>query len=415
MDMRELKGLEIAARAKIAFVDGAWLVPSQTNASQKYRVTLNPVGCTCDDFQLRQQPCKHVHAARLVQERDHGGQAPKIDVDAVPKKPTYKQDWRAYTLAQTTEKHRLQSLLYELCQSVEEPPYKCGRPPTPIADILFTCVFKVYSTISARRFTCDLKDAHERGYVSQVIPPTKISSYMDRADLTPILKALVVRASLPLRSIETDFAPDSSGFSTSRFVRWYDEKYGVHRSGKEWVKVHVMTGVRTNVVTAIEILDKNAADSPQFKPLVLTTAKNFTIDEVSADKAYLSHENLELVEAMGGTAYVPFKSNSTDGGGDGVWGRMFHYFNFRREEFLKHYHKRSNVESTFSMVKAKFKDSVRSKSDTAQKNEVLCKFLCHNICCVIQANYELGISTEFWQDEPADDSAPAILPMRRPG
>src|SRR5271154_2470076 len=176
MDMRELKGLEIAARAKIAFVDGAWLVPSQMNASQKYRVTLNPVSCTCDDFSLRQQPCKHVHAARLVQERDHGGQSPKIDVDAVPKKPTYKQDWHAYTLAQTTEKHRLQSLLYELCQSVEEPAYKGGRPPTPIADILFTCVFKVYSTISARRFTCDLKDAHERGYVSQVIPPTKISN-----------------------------------------------------------------------------------------------------------------------------------------------------------------------------------------------------------------------------------------------
>ena len=49
---------------------------------------------------------------------------------------------------------------------------------------------------------------------------------------------------------------------------------------------------------------------------------------------------------------------------------MFHYFLFRRDDFLKHYHQRSNVESTFSMIKRKFGDSVRSKGDTAMKNEV---------------------------------------------
>jgi hypothetical protein len=29
------------------------------------------------------------------------------------------------------------------------------------------------------------------------------------------------------------------------------------------------------------------------------------------------------------------------------------------------------------------------------KNEVLCKVLCHNICCVIQSHYELGIEPVF--------------------
>jgi hypothetical protein len=32
MDLRELKGLEIAARMPIVFADGAWSVPSQTDA-----------------------------------------------------------------------------------------------------------------------------------------------------------------------------------------------------------------------------------------------------------------------------------------------------------------------------------------------------------------------------------------------
>ena len=60
---------------------------------------------------------------------------------------------------------------------------------------------------------------------------------------------------------------------------------------------------------------------------------------------------------------------------------MFHYFKFNRDEFLNHYHKRSNVESTFSMIKAKFGDFVRRKTDVAMTNEVLCKVLCHNLCC----------------------------------
>jgi transposase len=60
--------------------------------------------------------------------------------------------------------------------------------------------------------------------------------------------------------------------------------------------------------------------------------------------------------------------------------------------------KRSNVESTFSMIKAKFRDHVRSKTDVAMVNEVLCKIICHNICCLIQESHELGISAVFWGD-----------------
>jgi hypothetical protein len=47
------------------------------------------------------------------------------------------------------------------------------------------------------------------------------------------------------------------------------------------------------------------------------------------------------------------------------------------------------------MVKAKFGDAVRSKTEIAARNEVLCKILCHNICCLISAIYELGIQPTF--------------------
>ena len=416
MDMRELKALEIAARARIVFNGTCWLVPSQTCAN-KYQVSIgNEPSCTCEDFQLRRLPCKHVLAAQLVCARDGNGKAPEIVTDAVPVRPTYKQNWPLYDLAQRTEKHRFQTLLADLCHGIESPaPPKTGRRPHLASDTIFAMVYKVYSTVSSRRFHCDLQDAHKRGHLLNPIPGMKVNSFLENADWTPILKSLIVQSSLPLRAVATTFAPDSSGFSTCRFVRWFDEKYGVERSGREWVKAHVMTGVKTNIITAVEILDKDAADCPQFKPLVETTAKNFSVKEAVADKAYLSHDNLELLHKMGGTAYVPFKSNSIAGEAGSVWERMFHYYNFNREDFLKHYHQRSNVESTFSMVKAKFKDSVRSKTDVAMKNEVLCKFLCHNICVVHQSQIELAIEPVFWKDEPAEEDTAMILSMKRPG
>ena len=196
-------------------------------------------------------------------------------------------------------------------------------------------------------------------------------------------------------------------------MKWYDQKYGCVREKCEWVKTHLITGVKTNVVTAVRVEDKNSADCPHFVPLVNATAENFTIKEVSADKAYLSNDNLNAVEALGATAYIPFKSNSLPTGTP-LWERMFHYFAFHRKDFLQHYHKRSNVESTFSMIKAKFRDHVRAKTDTAMRNEVLAKIVCHNICCVISAWYELKIEPEFWMPK-GNAPATVVLPMAEPG
>jgi transposase len=66
------------------------------------------------------------------------------------------------------------------------------------------------------------------------------------------------------------------------------------------------------------------------------------------------------------------------------------------DEFLAHYHQRSNVESTFSMVKRKFGSSVRAKTFSAQVNEVLLKCLCHNLAVLVHAIHELGVDPAFW-------------------
>ncbi len=421
MDLKELKGLELAARAKITFDGAAWTVPSQTSTGASYRVILSPaLSCTCEDFSLTNNACKHVHAARLVRERLGVEDAPKIDTNEVPKRKTYSQCWSAYNGAQANEKDHFQDLLADLCAAIPEPApkggKKGGRPPVPLRDALFITIFKVYSTFSARRFASDLREAHRRGHVSAEFASDIAWKCLNKEDVAPVLNELIVRSSLPLRSVETDFAVDSSGFSTNKFTRWFDEKYGITREKAEWVKVHLACGVKTNVVTAVVIGDKNLADCPRLPELTNKTAENFTIRDLSGDKAYLSADNLALVDRLGATPFIPFKSNSVLGNTP-FWDKMFHYFNLRRDEFLTHYHKRSNVESVFSAIKRKLGDAVRSRNETAMRNEVLAKIVCHNLMCVIQEWYELGIDpTDFGLPaRKSDEPREPVSILRFPG
>lgn len=97
---------------------------------------------------------------------------------------------------------------------------------------------------------------------------------------------------------------------------------------------------------------------------------------------------------VGATPYIAFKSNATGAVGE-LFQMMFHFYSYKRDEFLAAYNKRSNVESTFSIVKAKFSGHIRSKGETAQINGALCKVLCHNLCCLIQSMFEFRIEPNF--------------------
>jgi transposase len=419
MDAREVKACEMTGDARIAFRDGAWQVHSQT-ASRYYKVNPSPTGpaCECDDFALNGsgtgKPCKHIMAVRMLLERQLKGEPNPMPEQLPARLPraTYRQDWVNYNLAQTNEKDHFQTLLVDLCRGIVQPPQsaKGGRPPIPMNDAVFSAVLKVYCLVSARRFMSDLREAHERGHVGQTICFNSVLRVLELEETTPILMAMIRQSSLPLRSVESQFAIDSSGFATSRYVKWVDEKYGVNRQKAEWVKAHLCVGTKTQVVTAVFVDEKNSGDCPQFDPLTRATAENFVIEEMSADKAYLSNDNLEMIVGIGAKPFIPFKSNSLPGGSE-VWRQMFHYFQYRREEFLTHYHRRSNVESAFSMIKRKFGDAVRAKTDVAMRNEALAKILCHNVCCCISAWYELKIDPSVWmvKNKPVDEEPRDVL------
>lgn len=403
MSPREERGLIIAATKRIKQQDGKWLVPSSENASRKYTVCHGTVGstCTCPDFELYGQPCKHVFAVKCVIQRelfDDGTEVETRQVTVTTVRKTYTQPWARYNAAQTSEKADLQSLLFDLCKSIPEPTVaRTGRPRLPLRDGIFAAVFKVYSMLSSRRFTSDLCDAHAKGYISKVPHFNSVLNVFDSESTTAILMDLIAKSAEPLAAIETNFAIDSSGFSGCRFDRWYETKWGTpvpERFNRTWVKAHAMMGCTTNVVTAVEVLGKESSDVNLLQPLMAATAQRFQIGDLCADKAYLSESNLQAIESIGANAFIPFKSNSRPGR-PGAWDKAYHYFNLHREAFLQRYHQRSNAESTFSMIKRKFGDSVKAKNDVSMRNEVLAKFVCHNLSCLIHAIQDFGIDPTF--------------------
>jgi transposase len=397
-DAREQRGTLIAAVCKIVRKGAVWLVPSQSGEG-KYTVSPDEQSpyCSCPDHETRGVTCKHIFAVRCVIKREQSTDGTETVTktmtitESTTKRKTYPQMWPEYNAAQVNEKRHFQVFLSDLCKGIEEPKHTGkGRPSLPLCDAIFSAVFKVYSTFSARRFMTDLTEAHANGHISKLPCYNSIFNYLENPALTPILTELIVKASVPLKAVETDFAVDSSGFSASKFVRWFDHKYGKIRQEHDWVKAHIVCGVKTNVVTAVEIHERNTNDCPLLPSLVGTTKENFDIKEVSADKQYASMVNFDSINNLGADAFIAFRAGTTGACG-GIFAKAFRFFSMYREEYLQSYHKRSNVESTFSMIKRKHGDSVRSKTDVAMKNEVLCKILCHNICCLISAMYELGI------------------------
>lgn len=301
--------------------------------------------------------------------------------------------WTAYNAAQVEEKARFAELLSDLCGGVPQPEQTNGRPRLPFSDMVFASVYKVYCGFSSRRFSTDLREAELARFVGTAAHFNSVNRYLASRDLTEILKELVVLSSLPLKAVETDFVVDASGFITCRYAKWVEKKYGRRDEYRDWFKAHLVCGVRTKIVTGVDISGWTMHDSWFLPQLVRQTAENFEVREVAADKAYLSHANAEAVERLGGTPFIPFKARNVEPKTDSAWARMYHLLHYRREEFMAHYHKRSSVESVFSMVKDKFGASVRAKSDTEQVNEVLAKVLCHNICVLIRATHDLGIET----------------------
>ena len=119
-----------------------------THRAHRVRCFADRWTCTCPDFLARGLPCKHAFA---VDARVRG--LPLSTEPPPAARPTYAQNWPAYTQGQLSEFRLVHALLADLVTDVADPrpPTGFGRPRLRFSDLLFCSVQKVYTQLSLRR------------------------------------------------------------------------------------------------------------------------------------------------------------------------------------------------------------------------------------------------------------------------
>ncbi len=314
----------------------------------------------------------------------------------LPVEKKHKQDWHKYNLAKTNEKRLFYELLNDLANIIKSQEYHFGRPAIPIRDLFFCMGLKLYSNYGGRKAASDVKSSKEAGYISTTPHYNTITEFLACPATYELLSKMVTISAMPLRHLEDKFSLDSSGFGSYQYERWQRVRLR-NSKHRNYLKGHILIGTRTNIVCSCEITPGNFSDVRQAPALILKSAANFNMKEISADKAYSSKLIHRIIYSIGAIPYIPFKKNikSANSKDTPIWNEMFLMFKNNQEEWRERYNKRSNVETVFSMIKVRLGEFLRCKEFESQRNELMMKFICHNICCLIQEMYENNVKVDF--------------------
>jgi len=254
--------------------------------------------------------------------------------------------------------------------------------------------FPNFSLRRARGFLLLLK---RYGIMNLDIPCFKtLSNYRENNSLQTILDKLIEESSKPLSVIENDFATDATGIRTKLFSSWYSLRCKKEIKKRDHLTIHITTGVKSNIVTALNVETKSGNDNKIFREHVNKTAKNFEVNEFSGDGRYWCKENCKKVIEMGAKPYFKvWKNWSGKSRGCMPWKLMNLEFKNNPEEYEKHYHKRSNVESTNMSKKMLHGEKVYSRLASARINEETLRWVNHNLNVLNRAKHQWDISPKF--------------------
>lgn len=392
--IRQEKGCYLAQHVKITRTEKGWIVPSQSG-NGTYTVITNgrEVTCTCPDYELHRGKCKHAWAVHFI----IAGTKTTQDVP-LPKKPSMPQDWPNYDMAKTNEATLFCDLIVDLALVTQElKPYTTGRRGYFPWEKIVCMAVKSYFKADMRKTESILKQLALARIIPRVPDFTTICTFYNDELLTPVLEDLIKVSARPLGQLETVGSMDATGYSTRRYKSWQEFKYG-RQGGKEriWMKLHAAIGTRTNVFISAKVTEQDVGDNPMLKPVLGNVTRYFNMSEFTADRGYSSRETLQYLHDLGLTPYIPFRSNATGKSrGAMIWKTMFDHFQHHREDFDKHYHRRSNSESNFSALKARFGERLHTKNIRAGINDILIRVLCYNLTVLIQESFESGIHIDF--------------------
>jgi hypothetical protein len=258
-------------------------------------------------------------------------------------------------------------------------------------------IWHKFPNLSARRARGLLVLFKRLKLINVKIPCFKtLCNYRTEALLNNVLDELIEESSKPLAKIEHDFATDATGIKTKLFSSWYSLRCKKRIRKRDHLTIHATCGVKSTTVTALNVEIKKGKDNSIMREHIDKTNKNFRINEWSGDGIYWAKENCKKVTNIGGKPYFKCKK-SWNGKQSGCpsWKEMNSESVNDSEKYGKHYHKRSNIESTNMSKKMLHGDRVYSKLDSAKKNEETLRWINHNLNVLNRAKHEWNIAPKF--------------------
>jgi len=184
-------------------------------------------------------------------------------------------------------------------------------------------------------------------------------------------------------------AVDATGFSNDHASMYYCWKTSKHR--RSCTLSIVAVDANAQCIAAQHSKQHPGGENTFFMPLVNRAAKRLPVSAVVADKAYDCEVNHEFVhQCIGAQCIIPVKHSKTGA----VHG---HY----REQVAKGfdeqlYHRRSLVETVFSVIKRRFGSSVNSRLLPMQNKEAALLAVVYNVYRYLNTHTEALFGYVFY-------------------
>ena len=331
--------------------------------------------------------------------------------------------WTDLNFSSRRERSFFEHLVEQLVLTIEEPVRTGpGRPALSRRAMVSDLLHKVHENRPSRKFESDLIYYEEEGIRDEQVPHfNTVNKYMREPWVTHTLLGMLIMTSYPMRKVEKLAAVDSTGFISRPPGQWNEIKHGRdnekaetrkkrRRRLRRGVKAHLISGVQSNIIMAATVTHIDASDHNELEELLDQALGRFVIEKLLGDAAYMSHKHFEMLAALGIIPYIDFTSAVVEPPLDGtMWSKMFHLYTAHKEIWERHYHLRSNIETTNYMVKGSYGEYLLSRDPIAQTNEALAKCVCHNIWVLNKQTKILGIDpldfgVELLPDDPVNDT-----------
>ncbi|MGI0067067.1 MAG: hypothetical protein ACREB9_01375 [Thermoplasmata archaeon] len=329
--------------------------------------------------------------------------AARENVLAYDERPPIPRDWSAYDVAQTREIADTLAITRHLVDLAEERVLsraarrarQRGRPPTPAADIAKVPIMQTYFGVPNRVAEGLLLLFSEKLGLSREFSYKTIERGYDRKAVNRILDEVVELTNAPIQGLERVFAPDGTGFPSSRKENYADTRQRQSSEGREsgaWpgeappspLRVPVfgagMIGTKYKLYAAWRgSCDRRVAELSHF-PYLLARTKELHPDlsMVVGDGLYAGRPQCTLVSRTGAVPrFLPRRNVTLKRMGSEGWIPMLLAMIRDPQRWFGEYYQREAAETGYSMVKNR-KGALRKRLGPRKETEAYLRIVQHN-------------------------------------